>query len=276
VSGSLQSGSGNRTLLETARQLAPALGADVVLFEGLKEIPPFEPGDPEDAPAPVIEWRRALAASDAVLVASPEYGFSLPGTLKNAVDWVIGSGELERKAVALTASVNIAGRGKRGLKALADTLHAVSARIVGPGPIVRGPHFEEEVGALIAALVREVRAPAQAPMHGMGFVRPSGLAEAWIAAFNRGDADALAAMYAEDGAIETFESNAPRTVRGRPAIRAALAQHFVEGAPPRTIAGLFEDGEQAIVEWRNEHGSRGAAFFRVKRSEIVLERRYRA
>ena len=107
-------------------------------------------------------------------------------------------------------------------------------------------------------------------------MEPKEVVRRWVEAFNRADVDALAAMYAEDGAIETFESNAPRTVRGRPAIRAALAQHFVEGAPPRTIAGLFEDGEQAIVEWRNEHGSRGAAFFRVKRSEIVLERRYRA
>jgi len=55
-----------------------------------------------------------LSASDAVLIASPEYGFSLPGALKNAIDWVIGSGELEGKVVAITAAVPGPERGRRG------------------------------------------------------------------------------------------------------------------------------------------------------------------
>jgi len=95
----------------------------------------------------------ALAESDAVLIACPEYGFSLPGALKNGIDWVIGSGELELKVVAITAAVPWAGRGRRGLQALRDTLSAVRAEIVGGEPIPKGPGMESEVAALVQTLV---------------------------------------------------------------------------------------------------------------------------
>ena len=63
-----------------------------------------------------MRWRRALAESDAVLIATPEYGFSLPGVLKNGIDWVIGSGELEGKVVAITAAVPAPERVVAGCK----------------------------------------------------------------------------------------------------------------------------------------------------------------
>lgn len=61
----------------------------------------------------MLRWRQTLAESHAVLVASPEYGFSLPGALQNGIDWVIGSGELEEKVVAITAAVPGLERGRR-------------------------------------------------------------------------------------------------------------------------------------------------------------------
>src|SRR6478672_5570737 len=100
--------------------------------------------------------RSAIAASDALLIASPEYGHSLPGALKNAIDWVIGTGELERKIVAITAAVPGPERGRRGLAALAQTLGAVSATIVGGDPIVKGPDSEQQIRGLVQALVDEV------------------------------------------------------------------------------------------------------------------------
>ena len=158
VCGSLQASSANRTLLETAARLAPA-GVELVLFDGLRDLPHFDPELEATGGIEAVEkWRRALAESDAVLVASPEYGHSLPGSLKNAIDWVIGSGELERKTVAITAAVPGSERGRRGLQALRDTLGAVSATIVGGEPIARGASFEREVAALVAALVAEVEA----------------------------------------------------------------------------------------------------------------------
>jgi chromate reductase, NAD(P)H dehydrogenase (quinone) len=153
VCGSLQRQSANLTLLNAATAAAPP-DVQVVVFDGLGELPHFNPDiEASGAPESVRRWRRALAESDAVLIASPEYGFSLPGALKNAIDWVIGSGELEGKVVAITAAVPAPDRGRRGLTALRDTLAAVRATIVGGAPIVRGPEFDRHVAELLKALV---------------------------------------------------------------------------------------------------------------------------
>jgi len=153
VCGSLQQKSGNLTLLERAAALAPA-GVELLLYDGLRDLPHFNP-DLEQAGTPAIvgALREAVQQSDALLIAMPEYGHSLPGALKNAIDWLIGSGELERKLCAITSSVPIAERGLLGLRALQDTLGAVSARIAFARPIVRGPTFDDEVTALLAALL---------------------------------------------------------------------------------------------------------------------------
>jgi chromate reductase len=165
VCGSLQAKSRNRALLSAASTLAPD-GVELVLFDGLGDLPHFNPDiDTESAPASVAGWRQALAESDAVFIASPEYGFSLPGVLKNAIDWVIGSGELEGKVVAITAAVPGPERGRRGLQALRDTLSAVRATIVGGEPIPIGPAFEKQVAGLLQSLIetaRQSRARSQA------------------------------------------------------------------------------------------------------------------
>jgi NAD(P)H-dependent FMN reductase len=154
--GSLQAKSGNLDLLRAAARVAPP-GVEVTLFDGLRDLPHFNP-DLEGSPPPSVgELRAAVASADALLIASPEYGHSLPGSLKNAIDWLIGSGELERKIVGITAAVPIAERGRRGLGALRDTLHAVSATIVGGEPIARGPSFEADIGRLVGALVHAVQ-----------------------------------------------------------------------------------------------------------------------
>lgn len=157
VSGSLQARSKNLALLTTAAHVAPPR-VDFVLFDGIRDLPHFNPDlEASAVPDSVRRWRQVLAASDAVLIASPEYGFSLPGALKNAIDWVIGSGELEGKVVAITAAVPGPERGRRGLQALRDTLSAVRASIVGGEPIPIGPEFERHVAALVNDLVQAVR-----------------------------------------------------------------------------------------------------------------------
>ena len=77
--------------------------------------------------------------------------------MKNGIDWVIGSGELEQKVVAITAAVPGADRGRRGLQALHDTLSAVRATIVGGEPIVKGPALEARVTELLQALIDAAR-----------------------------------------------------------------------------------------------------------------------
>jgi chromate reductase, NAD(P)H dehydrogenase (quinone) len=87
IAGSLRRGSFNRSLLRSAEELAPA---NVVFdtFEGLGGIPPFSP-DLEGGltPAAVVDLRDRIVRADAVLVATPEYNSSMPGVLKNALDW---------------------------------------------------------------------------------------------------------------------------------------------------------------------------------------------
>jgi NAD(P)H-dependent FMN reductase len=163
VCGSLQAKSRNRTLLSTASAIAPA-DVELVLFDGLGELPHFNPDIGEaSVPHSVVRWRQALADSDAVLIACPEYGFSLPGVLKNAIDWVIGSGELEGKIVAITAAVPGPERGRRGLQALRDTLSAVRATIVGGEPIPIGPAFDHEIADLLRALSEAARVTLERP-----------------------------------------------------------------------------------------------------------------
>jgi len=158
VCGSLQAKSGNLALLHAAAASAPA-GVELVVWDGLRELPHFNPDiEASGTPDSVRRWRQALAECHAVLIASPEYGFSLPGALKNGIDWVIGSGELEGKVVAITAAVPGPERGRRGLQALRDTLSAVRATIIWGEPIANGPEF----GAQIATLVRVLIAAASA------------------------------------------------------------------------------------------------------------------
>ena len=162
VCGSLKASSGNLALLKTAATLMPP-GVDVVLFEGLGDLPHFNPDlETSGVPESVARWRRALSESVAVLIASPEYGFSLPGALKNAIDWVIGSGELERKVVAITAATTSLERGRRGLQALRETLSAVRATIVGGEPIPNGAALESQVAALMQALIKTAAAAHRA------------------------------------------------------------------------------------------------------------------
>ena len=163
VCGSLQARSGNRAILEVAARVAPK-GVEVIPFDGLGDLPFFNPDlDAEGAPPAVGAWRRAVEDADALLIASPEYGHSLPGSLKNGIDWLIGSGELYRKIVAITASVGDPRRGRMGLSALEQTLGAVDAVIAWNEPTLQGPGSEaaiagilERLAALIAARAAEV------------------------------------------------------------------------------------------------------------------------
>jgi chromate reductase, NAD(P)H dehydrogenase (quinone) len=88
ISGSLRRGSLNSALLRAAAERLPA-GAELVEFERLGEVPPYDEDiELEGTPAVVEELRQAVRDADAVLIATPEYNHSIPGQLKNALDWV--------------------------------------------------------------------------------------------------------------------------------------------------------------------------------------------
>lgn len=100
---------------------------------------------------------------------------------------------------------------------------------------------------------------------------PKQLIAQWVETFNRGDADALAAFYADD-AVNHQVANDP--VVGRPAIHAMFAREFAAAKMVCLIENLFEDGEWAILEWRDPLGLRGCGFFHVRDGRIIFQRGY--
>jgi len=106
--GSLRAASVNRQIAELAAEFAPA-GVVVTVFDGLGELPFYNEDldcadDPFDVPAPVAALRHAAVDADATLVVTPEYNGSIPGVLKNAIDWLsrpFGNGALKDKPLAV-------------------------------------------------------------------------------------------------------------------------------------------------------------------------------
>ena len=102
-------------------------------------------------------------------------------------------------------------------------------------------------------------------------MRPRQLVEQWVAAFNRADPDALASFYADD-AVNHQVAESP--VRGKDAIRTMFANGFASATMVCILENLFEDGEWAILEWRDPLGLRGCGFFHVQNGLIVFQRGY--
>jgi chromate reductase, NAD(P)H dehydrogenase (quinone) len=105
ISGSLRRDSYNTKLLRAAGELIEERAAEFEVFDGLKAIPPYDEDDDfGGGPAPVAELRKAIGDADAVLFATPEYNSSIPGVLKNAVDWAsrpLATNPLRNKPVAV-------------------------------------------------------------------------------------------------------------------------------------------------------------------------------
>ncbi len=174
LSGSLRSGSHNSELLRAAAAVAPG-GVEVELYEGLKEIPPYDADDDVqgDQPEAVERFKAALAEADAVLVATPEYNHSIPGVLKNALDWasrpILDSPVRNTPVAVLSSSTGMFG----GVWAAAETrkvLGALGARVLEETVTVPQAHVRLADGAdegvceglrtVLGALAREVELSA--------------------------------------------------------------------------------------------------------------------
>jgi len=99
----------------------------VTLYEGLANLPHFDPGlDTESPPATVIDLREQLQQADGVLICTPEYAFGIPAALKNALEWTVSSGEFVDKPTAL---ITASSQGQHGHAALQLVLGAISAKL---------------------------------------------------------------------------------------------------------------------------------------------------
>ena len=160
LSGSLRTGSYNTKLLQAAAAAAPD-GLDVLIYEGLKEIPPYDGDDdmPGHQPAAVRRLKKAISEADAVLIATPEYNHSIPGVLKNALDWVsrplAESPVLNKPAAVISSSTGMFG----GVWAAAETrkvLGALGARVLEDTVTVSKAHerLADGVDEMLAAELR--------------------------------------------------------------------------------------------------------------------------
>lgn len=188
LAGSLRQESFNRLLLANAAALSPA-GLSIEVFDGLRGIPPFDADEADrgDGPA-VAKLRAAVAGADALVIATPEYNYGIPGVLKNALDWVSyppGRGGMAEKVVALMgASTGILGTARAQFQ-LRQVLMATRCRVVGhPEVLVARAHtrfdadgrlVDEIAARLVAAslqnlvdLVRADRRDGRDPSPSMG------------------------------------------------------------------------------------------------------------
>ena len=160
ISGSLRRDSHNTKLLRAAGALLDAQGLELVVFDGLKAVPPYDEDDDRDpVPAAVSQLRDAIAGADAILFATPEYNSSVPGQLKNALDWAsrpIATNVLRNKPVAVVgASAGMFGAIWAQAE-LRKVLAAIGARVV-EGEVAVGhaqTRFDEQ-GNLVDDDIRE-------------------------------------------------------------------------------------------------------------------------
>jgi chromate reductase len=159
ISGSLRRDSHNSKLLRAAADLLPS-PAELEVFEGLREIPPYDADDDvEPAPEAVQRLREAIASADAVLIATPEYNSSIPGQLKNALDWAsrpVGAGALMGKPVAVIGASTGSFGAVWAQAELRKVLGASGARVIDRElPVSKADEAFDEAGHLKDHELRE-------------------------------------------------------------------------------------------------------------------------
>lgn len=177
VVGSLRRESYNAKLLKAAGGLMPQ-GARLAIWDGLKGVPPFDEDDEGVPPASVVAMRQAFEGAGALLIATPQYNASLPGQLKNALDWASRPYEtnvLRGKPVAVIGASLSPSGGARAQTEARTVLRAMGADVVDVGLSVgrafrsfddQGRLLDRELGARLAEILREVTARAgEGPGH---------------------------------------------------------------------------------------------------------------
>ncbi len=128
-------------------------GMEVTIYEGLAGLPHFNPDDDEEGttpPPPVAELRSLLAAADGILISSPEYAHGVPGSLKNALDWLVSDGALVDKPIALICASPVGCQYAQA--SLVETLTTMNWRVVGTWAApkkVRDENVDDDIALVI-------------------------------------------------------------------------------------------------------------------------------
>ena len=156
ICGSLRAQSSNLALLRAAANIH----AGVEIYEGLATLPHFNPDDDVEGATPpptVAELRALLADADGILISSPEYAHGVPGSLKNALDWLVSDGALVDKPVALINASPVGGEFARD--SLVETLRTMNWRVTGTWSSpkkLRDENVDDEVAAVIHAALKSL------------------------------------------------------------------------------------------------------------------------
>ncbi|WDL97169.1 NADPH-dependent FMN reductase [Alicyclobacillus sp. ALC3] len=145
ISGSLREKSTNSTLLRSIVSMVPS-HVPVRIYNDMGQLPHFNPDlDSDDAPVHVAHWRSYLEEASGVLICTPEYAKGVPGSLKNALDWIVSSGELVNKPVAVVSVSPHPSGGEDAHNSLVGTLSMMSAVIV-KGATLKVPFITLKLG----------------------------------------------------------------------------------------------------------------------------------
>ena len=164
ISGSLRANSSNNAVIAHAAGLVHEK-VNFVIYEGLGSLPHFD--DSKEPQPEVDEFRRLIREADGVLICSPEYAFGVPGSLKNAIDWTVSSGEFAGKPVAL---ITAATGGDKAHAALLLTLTALSSHITEETTLllpyirakmdennrIKDPATIQAIGTVMDAFINEI------------------------------------------------------------------------------------------------------------------------
>ncbi|MFE9578803.1 NADPH-dependent FMN reductase [Nocardia sp. NPDC006044] len=162
ISGSTRGASTNSAALRTVQTLATG-DVDARWFDGLAALPAFDPDDDGTGHPSVLALREQLSQADAVLFCTPEYAGTLPGSLKNLLDWTVGNADLYEKPTAWI-TVAAPGRGEGAVATLALVLGYVGADVV-PDECVRLPVGRDDVGPDGLVTTAEFRTGAAAALN---------------------------------------------------------------------------------------------------------------
>lgn len=128
ISGSLRANSSNTAILRAVIELAPD-GVSISMYEGIGNLPHFNPEIDNSELAAVNDWRRQLQDVDGVIFCTPEYAHGVPGVLKNALDWIVSSGEFMNKPTAVISASPSMDGGDKANRSLVQTLRVMMAAI---------------------------------------------------------------------------------------------------------------------------------------------------
>jgi len=168
ISGSLRPNSSNHRIINAIAAMVPA-SIDFTIYNDLGNLPHFNDDDSYEI---IAEWRRLIKEADGVLICTPEYAFGVPGSLKNALDWTVSSGDFYNKPVAL---ITASSKGDKGHASLLQTLTALTAKMTNDTtlliPFIRSKFNEKgelsdsstlnEIKKLINSFISLIESPVE-------------------------------------------------------------------------------------------------------------------